>query len=442
VETTGERLLNLPPDPASASKARHVVRELLLECGQQGWVDAAELAVSELVTNVVLHAHTPLVLRATCDHELRVEVCDENSAWPTQREYGEHATTGRGMGLVAAVTQSHGTIPTPGGGKTVWFVISDAMGEPATDELGDWSDVIEELQQPHRHGTQHVRLPKLPSTLWLAAEQRHDALLRELALGRKNRGTLADDLAAAEAACATLSAAVQHELANAKARGDVRDPLPSNHPARLEAVPLTVDVELLLSPADGEGFAVLQDVLDEAERRAVASQMLSRPGLPEVIALRDWACEQVIAQLNGQEPSPWAGTDAERFTDLYDHDDWPSDWDSSKVSQAEVGLVAADDRNRIVAISASLASTLGWDANELVGRRVVAIVPPQFREAHVAGFTRHLTTGQAHALGVELELPVLKADGTQLLCTFLIEAHRTPSGRNVYLSKITPKEPT
>ena len=439
-ETSVERVLSLPPEPASASKARRALRELLVECGQQGWVDAAELAVSELVTNVVLHAHTPMVLRATCGSELRVEVCDASPAWPTQREYGEQATTGRGMGLVAAVSQSHGTIPAPGGGKTVWFVISDAGGESAPERLGDWSDLIDELQLATRSGTQQVRLTRLPSTLWLAAEQRHDSLLRELALGGTDRDSMAEDLAAADAACATLSAAVHQKLMAAKARGDVRDPLPSNHPATLEAVPLTVDVELLLSPEDGEAFAVLQDVLDEAERRAVASQMLNRPGLPEVIALRDWACEQVIAQLNGQEPSPWAGTDAERFTDLYDHDDWPSDWDSSTVSHSEVGLVAADDRNRIIGVSQSLATALGWDANDLVGRRVVAIVPPQFREAHVAGFTRHLTTGQAHALGVELDLPVLRADGTQLLCTFLIDVLRTPSGRNVYLSQITPKE--
>ncbi len=220
------------------------------------------------------------------------------------------------------------------------------------------------------------------------------------------------------------------------------NPLPAHHPARLDSVPPLIDVELLLSGEDGADLGVLQDVLDEAERRASAALMLSRPGLPEVIALRDWVCEQLIAQLNGQEPSPWPGTDAERFTDLHDHHDWPADWDSSFVTQAEVGLVAADDRNRIIAISPPLARVLGWNADELVGRRVVAIVPAQYREAHVAGFTRHLTTGEAHALGVELDLPVLKADGSELVCTFLIEAHATPSGRTVYLSHITPKEKT
>lgn len=439
-KTSVERTLSLPPDPASASLARQALRELLHECGQQTWLDAAQLAVTELVTNVVLHAHTPLVVRATCGSELRVEVADESPVRPTQREYGEGAMTGRGMGLVAAVTHSHGVISTPSGGKAVWFVIKDSAGGDATEQPRAWSDLIDELEQPRRQGTMRVLLPQLPPTLWLAAEQRHDALLRELALGRDERDPFHDDLAVADGASARLSAAVHEVLAEAKARGDVRDPLPSNHPGALEPVAPTVDVELFLSPQDGEAFAVAQDVLDEAERRATAAQMLTRPGLPEVIALRDWACEQIIAQLNGQQPSPWPGTDAERFTDLYYHEDWPSDWDSSSVSQAEVGLVAADDRNRIIAISAPLASTLGWAANELVGRRIVAIVPPQFREAHVAGFTRHLTTGQAHALGVELDLPVLKADGTQLLCTFLIEMHRTPSGRIIYLSRITPKE--
>jgi hypothetical protein len=69
---------------------------------------------------------------------------------------------------------------------------------------------------------------------------------------------------------------------------------------------------------------------------------------------------------------------------------------------------------------------------------VVVLVPPRYRESHVAGFTRHLTTGEAHVLGVELELPVLRRDGTEVLCTFLIESTGTPSGRAVYLAWITP----
>jgi hypothetical protein len=53
--------------------------------------------------------------------------------------------------------------------------------------------------------------------------------------------------------------------------------------------------------------------------------------------------------------------------------------------------------------------------------------PARYREAHVAGFSRHLSTGDARALGVDLELPVLRADGTELACRFLIESTRPPA---------------
>ncbi len=65
------------------------------------------------------------------------------------------------------------------------------------------------------------------------------------------------------------------------------------------------------------------------------------------------------------------------------------------------------------------------------------IIPPRFREAHVAGFSRHLSTGDARALGVELILPVLRADGTELDCRFLIDSEAAGGGV-VYRARITP----
>ncbi len=148
--------------------------------------------------------------------------------------------------------------------------------------------------------------------------------------------------------------------------------------------------------------------------------------------------ESVIAQLTGQTPAPWPGTAAERLAQHLDEKARQLDWDPSPVRDADRGAVAADEANRILAISRPLADVLGWDPDDLIGRRVVAIVPPQFREAHIAGFTRHLTTGTAHALNVRLELPVLRADATEVSCEFFIEAHRSPSGRAVYIAWVTP----
>jgi PAS domain S-box-containing protein len=101
--------------------------------------------------------------------------------------------------------------------------------------------------------------------------------------------------------------------------------------------------------------------------------------------------------------------------------------------------VASDEANRIVAVSRSLADALGWAVEDLVGRRVVTLIPPRLREAHVAGFTRHLTTGEAHVLDVPLTLPVLCADGSEMTADFLVQQAPTGAGRFVYLAWIDPR---
>ncbi len=244
----------------------------------------------------------------------------------------------------------------------------------------------------------------------------------------------------ADHASRLIADALDSALDLARPRGGARTPLPDSHPATLPAVPQALDLHLQVPVGSGPAFAALQDQLDEAGALAADGLMLARPCLPEIIAVRDWASEQVIAQLAGASASPWPGTDAERFLAVDPHLAGHPECDVDIVREATRGAVAADDANRIIAISRPLADRLGWAPSELVGRRVVAIVPARFREAHVAGFTRHLTTGQAHAIGVDLQLPVLCRDGTELLCAFFIEAQATASGRTCYIAWITPPE--
>jgi PAS domain S-box-containing protein len=282
----------------------------------------------------------------------------------------------------------------------------------------------------------------MPATLWLAAREHHDALLRELALLRLSVGPEADladaELAAVDAARARIDAAVDAELEQAREQGVAAVPLPQYHPGALPSVPSAMTLRLQVQPADTEAFATLQDVLDGGERLAGTGQLLVRPGLPEVVAVRDWVCEQVIAQLAGAPAGRWPGIDV-RSAEV-EQAPALTGWDDTPVRDARVGAIAVDEANRVVAVSRPLADLLDWAPADLVGRRVVAIIPPRYREAHVAGFTRHLSTGDARALGVDLELPVLRADGTELACRFLIESTATPAGRVVYLAWISPVE--
>jgi len=445
------RVLPLPATPRSAGEARRFVRRSLSDAGHESWTEAASLAVSELVTNAVLHAHTEVQLAVVIGPDrVRIEIRDDNPVLPAARSYDDHATTGRGLELVASVTDSHGVDSLGAAGKVVWCCISGATetdDRSVDDLLTAWDDTVQltapATQEPVPDAVPVV-LQRLPATLWLAAREHHDALLREMALLRLSDEQVADladlDLAAVDAARAQVETAVDADLERAREQGLAAVPLPEYHPGALPAVPPTMDLHLRVRPADADAFAVLQDVLDEAERLAGADRLLVRPGLPEVVAVRDWACEQVIAQVAGSPAKPWPGADDDRFTAEVHREALPAGWDDTDVREASVGVIAVDEANRVAAVSRPLADLLGWEVADLVGRRVVAIVPPRFREAHVAGFSRHLSTGDARALGVDLELPVLRADGTEVACRFLIESTPTPGGTVVYLAWITPRE--
>jgi len=446
------RTLNLPGDPASAAAARRAVREVLTTAGRSEWVEAAELACTEVVSNVVLHAHTDLELTIEVfAAAARVQVRDFSPVLPLQRDYDEQATTGRGMALVAAVTAEHGITDIGPDGKTVWFTIAGAPAQQSDDDLlaawddADW-DLGELLAETFPPDTGHtvlsVRLLGLPPTLWLAARQHHDALTRELVLYLAEHDVAGRDVdvPASDRARATISTAVIAAVEHAQQSGTARPVLPTGHPSPLPDVPEPLDLELQVPTAFGHDFTALQDTLDTAEWLAETGLLLVRPGLPEITAIRDWACEQITAQLAGVPPKRWPGTDQERFTlAAFDHEPNLGDWDVAVVHDSPRGVVAADDANRIVAVSRSLADALGWSVEELVGRRVVTLIPHRLREAHVAGFTRHLSTGASHVLDVPLTLPVLRSDGTEFTADFLVQQAPTSRGRAVYLACIEPR---
>lgn len=457
ITTSGEstvrerRSMTLKGAPASARVARRAVRDLLHAADRDHWSDAAELACSEVVSNAVLHAHTDLELTVHVFDELvRVEVRDFSEALPRQRDYGGHATTGRGMALVAALSTEHGISDAGPGGKTVWFVIGgdDAGQQSEGDLLAAWEDAqwdlgefLGEAAEDPAADVRTVRLLGLPPLLWLAAREHHDALLRDFALhlAEHEQPSSQVDVPATDRARSTVSSAVLNALERTAGAGTAGSRLPAGHPSPLPAVPETLDLELQLPVNLRTAFGAMQDTLDAAEQLAESGLLLARPGQPEVIAVRDWVCEQVTAQFAGVTPAPWPGSDQERFTVAGRADGRErSQWNIAHVRDAPRGVVAADEANRIIAASQSVCDALGWAVDDLVGRRVVTLIPHRLREAHVAGFTRHLTTGEAHVLDVPLTLPVLRADGAEILTSFLVQKAATNDGRAIYLAWIEP----
>ncbi|WP_093799929.1 ATP-binding protein [Streptomyces sp. Wb2n-11] len=108
----------------SARHLRRILRSYLMNWALDEVSDAAELALTELVANVVRHVPgrhcSVLILRA--EDGVRVEVADTCPRLPKARSAGPLDDGGRGLALVEAVSDRWGVSPVLGrDGKTVWF---------------------------------------------------------------------------------------------------------------------------------------------------------------------------------------------------------------------------------------------------------------------------------------------------------------------------------
>jgi len=112
--------VDLPPEPTSATRARALAREQLSAMCTRDALDTIALLVTELVTNAILHARTPLQLTLETQPGLvRICVEDESNEQPTLQHYEPDAVTGRGLVLVDQLSSSWGVDSTPSG-KVVW----------------------------------------------------------------------------------------------------------------------------------------------------------------------------------------------------------------------------------------------------------------------------------------------------------------------------------
>lgn len=119
---TGQRSarVTLPAKATSPARARRFVAATLASWGLDGG-DEAQLLASELATNALLHARTPMTvtLADEGDGVVRLAVSDESVALPRGRHFTADSGTGRGLRLVESVAGGWG-VDRHAGGKTVW----------------------------------------------------------------------------------------------------------------------------------------------------------------------------------------------------------------------------------------------------------------------------------------------------------------------------------
>jgi hypothetical protein len=113
------RQLTLPPDPASCARARALVAQACEDWGIQRPRRLAELLISELVANGVMHAGTRMIITVRRnDGGLELSVRDHGPGrLPPERDMRD--PRGFGLQLLAALSESWGWSPA-GRGKVIW----------------------------------------------------------------------------------------------------------------------------------------------------------------------------------------------------------------------------------------------------------------------------------------------------------------------------------
>ncbi|PVE04821.1 SpoIIE family protein phosphatase [Streptomyces scopuliridis] len=118
---------NLPAEPALVSDARDHAITQLATWGLEELTFTTELVISELFTNAILHAEGPVQLRLIRDRALTCEVSDTSTTAPHLRRARVYDEGGRGLLLVAQLTDRWGTRQIPSG-KAIWAELALPTG--------------------------------------------------------------------------------------------------------------------------------------------------------------------------------------------------------------------------------------------------------------------------------------------------------------------------
>ncbi|MEY2478358.1 MAG: hypothetical protein QOG87_3673 [Actinomycetota bacterium] len=281
------------------AEARVSVRAAMAGRSEES-ITAAELIISELVTNGLLHGGgiESVVVTGTADGA-RIEVADRNSRSPLMAVTSSDAMTGRGLHLVTRLASGWGVTPTATG-KVVWADVVDAPS-PATPEseeelLAIWDDPFEDGPSARVH----ITLGQVPTELLVAAKRHVDNIVREFTLAAS--GGRSGVSAPVPASLAGLIDRVVHRFEDARLIMKRQ----ATEAARAGASHVVLELGLPVEVADA-AEEYLQ-ALDEVDSYCRANRLLTLETPPQHRLFRRWYIGEIVKQLravaNGDERPP------------------------------------------------------------------------------------------------------------------------------------------
>ena len=184
-------------------------------------------------------------------------------------------------------------------------------------------------------------------------------------------------------------------------------------------------------------FATLDDLLRRAIKEARVGRFLGPPTQPEIDEMRTWICAEVAKQTSGNATAtPWLARTDVRAT-LADQAHLTATY--ADLALVDEPLLATDEASIIVAASPAALDLLGYErAQDLLGCRVIAVVPARYHQAHIAGTTLNATNGRDVLLGVPLVVPMVRADGTEIPVSIEVRPERLDNDHRVFVARFRP----
>ena len=292
--------LTLASSPRAAADARGWVGDICRRLERDDLVECAELGVSELVANAIIHATGPFKVRVrgTASHP-RIEVLDGSTsppvpplAVPGDDDLDLLLTFGRGLRMVSQCAIAWGaTIESEG--KIVWFEPAPEMSD---DSAAEW--VIDQLEPTSpelaNDGAVDVRLVGLDVPLYTSLSRQYSELRRELrllSLSHQSDYPLAGDLTSMFANFERqFPLTYRQQIRVAEADGLPR-----------------VDVRFPMVREAGPIFVTMIEMFDVADAFCRAERLLSLARTAPQRAFHTWLLSELVHQLDGASAQPWTG---------------------------------------------------------------------------------------------------------------------------------------
>jgi anti-sigma regulatory factor (Ser/Thr protein kinase) len=291
--------LTLASSPRAAADARRWVGNVCQRLEREDLVECAELGVSELVANAILHATAPykVRVRGTATHP-RIEVVDGSTRPPepptptVDDDLDLLLTFGRGLAIVAQCAVAWGATIEPDG-KIVWFEPAPQMSDEGSAE---W--VIDRHDkagsEPPTDGAIEVHLVGLDVPLYLSLNRQYHELRRELrllSLSHQSDYPLAGDLTSMfDNFERQFPGSFREQIRAAEARGLRR-----------------VDLTFPMMREAGPIFVTMTEMFDVADAFCRAERLLSMARTAPQRSFHNWLLGELVHQLDGASARPWKG---------------------------------------------------------------------------------------------------------------------------------------